>query len=173
MAEPRLVALGEIGRTHGVRGWLRIRSFTSPPEEMTRHRRFHGRRGETRRALEMDRVRRHAGGLIAHFAGVDDPDAAGRLTGLTLLVDSGELPELDEGGYYWHELEGLEVVDLRGRALGRVKRMMETGGANDVMVVSGPDGGERLIPYVRGRVVREVDRARNAMTVDWEADWLK
>lgn len=173
MAEPRRVALGEIGRAHGVRGWLRVRSFTTPPEEMTRHRRFHGRRGETLRALEMDRARRHAGGLIAHFAGFDDPEAAGRLTGLTLLVDSGELPELEEGAYYWHELEGLEVVNLEGRALGRVERMMETGGANDVMVLAGTDGRETLIPYVRGRVVREVDLARNRATVDWEAHWLK
>lgn len=175
MTEPRRVALGEIGRAHGVRGWLRVRSFTAPPEEMARHRRLHGGRGGTLRALEMDRVRRHGGGLIAHFAGFDDPEAAGELTGLTLLVDGGELPELDEGAYYWHQLVGLEVVDLEGGALGRVERMMETGGANDVMVVSGPGTGgkEALIPYVRGRVVREVDLARGAVTVDWEADWLK
>ena len=71
------------------------------------------------------------------------------------------------GEYYWHQLEGLEVVNLSGENLGKVDRLLETG-ANDVLVLKGEQ--ERLVPYTPGVVV-EVDLDKGRIQVDWEKDY--
>ena len=78
-----------------------------------------------------------------------------------------ELPPLEDGDFYWAELEGLRVVTVEGAELGVVKRLMETG-ANDVLVVQGER--ERLIPYVAA-VVRNVDLDSRTIEVDWDKDF--
>ena len=165
------MVLGRIGRVHGVKGWLRLHSYTEAPESLLAHRRFQS----GSRLLEMDEGRRQGQTLLAHFKGYDSPEAAAALTGLELAVAREALPALEAGDYYWHQLQGLRVVNQRGEDFGIVQRLLETG-ANDVLVVQ-PDSGsidrrERLIPYLPGPVVTGVDLDAGRLTVDWEADYL-
>jgi 16S rRNA processing protein RimM len=95
--------------------------------------------------------------------GVDDRDAAEGLRGGYLEVDSAELPPLAEGAYYEWQLVGLEVVDGEGRRMGRLEEVLPYP-ANDVYVVSGPEG-EVLVPALRD-VVREVQLEAGRMVVD-------
>ena len=76
-----------------------------------------------------------------------------------------DLPEADDGKYYWTDLEGLSVVDKDDRELGVVAYLMATG-ANDVLVVQGDQ--EILIPFIEGRTVLDVDLAIGRIQVDWE-----
>lgn len=111
--------------------------------------------------------------MIAHIKGVDDRDSAELLRGCDIAVPLSELPALDEGEYYWHQLEGLTVVS-RGSVLGRVDHLMETG-SNDVLVVKPCEGSvdrrERLIPWVRGQYVISVDLERAVIEVDWDPEF--
>jgi 16S rRNA processing protein RimM len=111
--------------------------------------------------------RRHGKGIVVRLQGIEDRDAAAELLGSDIGVERDTLPEAEEGQYYWTDLEGLTVVHKDGTELGKVAYLMGTG-ANDVLVVDGPD--ERLIPFVPGTVILDVDLVEGVIRVDWEWD---
>ena len=77
------------------------------------------------------------------------------------------MPAAEEGSFYWSDLEGLKIVHSDGTDLGRVAYLLETG-SNDVLVTTGKP--ERLIPFIMGKIVLNVDLANGVITVDWELD---
>ena len=124
--------------------------------------------------LELDAIKPHGKTLIAHVEGYDTPEQSRELTGIDLQVEEGELPSLEDGEYYWAELQGLRVINRQGEHLGRVSHLVETG-ANDVLVVE-PDADsiddeQRLIPWLPGRMIDRVDIGAEELRVDWERDW--
>lgn len=161
-----LIVLGEVTGVHGVHGQLKIRSFTDPKEQLFDYLpwRLDGELGsfEVREA-----VREPGKGLIAAIPGVEDREMAGRFVGAQIKVDRGQLPDNDEGKYYWVDLEGLPVTCVDGRELGKVNHLLETG-AHDVLVVTGDR--ERLIPFVLGKTVVSVD-LETGIQVDWDPDF--
>lgn len=169
------VVLGEIGRVHGLKGWLKLISFTSPMENILEYSQFHAMIKGRAQRLELDAHRLSNKALFVHFKGYDDPESARELTGIELAIDDAELQQLDSGEYYWHQLEGLAVVNQSGQRFGRVSHLIETG-ANDVLVVAADDDSiddrERLIPYLMGSVVSEIDLDKGTIRVEWEADYL-
>lgn len=169
------VVLGKIGKVHGIKGWLRINSFASPPDNILEYPELSISIGGSTKSLRVADSKKQNSNLLVHFEGVDDPEQARELTGTELWVEATRLPELSEGNYYWHELQGMLVVNQEGQLLGQVKNLMETG-ANDVLVVAPTsesiDRRERLIPYLRDKVVLEVDIDHNRIQVDWDASYL-
>lgn len=122
------------------------------------------------REIEGCRGRHQGKGLVAELPGIVDRDAAAPLVGSEIWVRRSALPGIAQGdGYYWTDLEGLEVVDTEGVRLGRVSHLIATG-ANDVLVVRDAER-ERLIPFVIGTYVTEVDLDAARITVDWDADF--
>ena len=93
---------------------------------------------------------------------------------MDVYIDAAELPELEEGDYYWSQLEGLRVITKEGILLGKVSQIMETG-ANDVIVVRACEGSfdreERLIPYSPGTHVLNIDLEQQEMVVDWDPEF--
>ncbi|MFK7886171.1 MAG: ribosome maturation factor RimM [Gammaproteobacteria bacterium] len=159
------VIVGRLAGVYGVKGWLRVQSFTQPIENILDYGPW---QIEGRGAVKPTSGRAHGKGLIVHLEGIDDRDQAAALVGRDIDVDRSQLPELDSGEYYWSDLVGLSVVNREGEALGTVGRMVETG-AHDVMVVEGER--ERLIPYARDRVVDSVDLKTKCIVVDWDAEF--
>ena len=160
--------MGRVGAPHGVRGWVRVVPFTESPDALLAHARWLlGSEGTwtPRRVLE-GRVQGTL--LVIHVEGVDDRDAARELTGQHVALPRDALPPAGDGEYYWCDLEGLSVSTVEGVELGTVTRLMETG-ANDVMVVSGER--ERLLPFLQGSVVKDVDLAAGRITVDWDPEF--
>jgi 16S rRNA processing protein RimM len=161
------VILGRIVGLFGVRGWIKVYSYTEPREAVLDYRDWLlGRDGDWQR-VELAEGKRHGKAVIARLEGIDDRDAAAELIGSDIGVDRDALPEPEEGHYYWADLEGLAVVHRDGTELGRVACLLATG-ANDVLVVDGPV--ERLIPFVPGTVILDVDLAAGVIHVDWEWD---
>lgn len=114
----------------------------------------------------------HNQDLIIKLQGVDDRDAANLLTNCEIVVDSSQLPALEEGDYYWKDLMGCQVVTAEGYDLGKVIDMMETG-SNDVLVIKAnlKDAfgiKERLVPFLDGQVIKKVDLATRTIEVDWD-----
>jgi 16S rRNA processing protein RimM len=112
--------------------------------------------------------RPHGKTIIARLQGMTDRDQAARVIGAEIAVQRDQLPVLKPGEYYWADLIGMKVQLADGRSLGEVEAMMETG-ANDVLVVKGDR--QRLIPFIRGQVVREVDMDKGLIQVDWDPDF--
>lgn len=169
------VVLGQIGKAHGIKGWLRLNSYTKPPENILSYSQLLAELEDEWLVLKIDNHRQQSNSLIVHFKGFDDPEIVRPLVGLELLVDVQDMPRLEEGDFYWHELVGMEVLNEAGLLFGVIDRLLETG-ANDVLVVSPSDSSidcrERLIPYVKELVIKRIDTKEKKILVNWEASYL-
>ncbi len=169
---PELI-VGRISGVYGIKGWVRIHSFTEPADNLFGYGDWKIRRRDQWEAIEIDSGREHGKGLIAHIVGIDDRDAAELLKGCDIAVPRELLPALEQDQYYWHQLEGLEVWTC-GQCLGQVDHLLETG-ANDVLVVKPCEGSidsrERLIPWVQGQYVTQVDLEAATIEVDWDPEF--
>jgi len=162
------VPLGRISGVYGVKGWVRIYSYTQPRENILNYSPWLLYSSGAWRNVEVLEGRRQGAGVIARLEGCEDRDAARRLMGAEIAIDHSRLAERGADEYYWIDLIGLQVVNLQGIELGRVSGLLETG-AHDVLVVR--NGRERLIPYVRGAVVTDIDLQAGRLQVDWEAEY--
>lgn len=167
MSETRWVVLGRIVGLHGIRGELKLHSYTEPAEHIFS---YHPWRLQMANGREMElqrvRGRQHGKALLFNLPGVTDRDAAAAWLDADIRVARTALPPAGTDEWYWTDLEGLEVVNLEGVSLGRVSHLMATG-ANDVMVVRDAER-ERLLPFVTGQWVKQVDLAAGRITVDWD-----
>lgn len=150
----------------GIRGEVRIKTFTEDAAALADHARWVVRTKEGWREMPLEDFALRPNGTVAKLGGCDDRDAAERLRGADIAVPRAELGE-EEGRIYQVDLIGLDVVDEQEGKLGVVDSFVETG-PTSVMVVKG--GRERLIPFV-GEYVKEVDRAAKRIVVDWKRDY--
>ncbi len=161
------VVLGRVAGLYGVKGWIKLVSYTRQREDIFNYPRWRLKRADEWYAFALLEGRIQGKGLAAHLEGLDDRERASQWIGADIAVLKTELPTLAPGAYYWSQLEGLKVVNMDGVELGRVDHLIDTG-ANDVLVVTGER--ERLIPYI-GTVVRAVDLDAGLIRVDWDADF--
>jgi 16S rRNA processing protein RimM len=181
MGEPgyNLVTAGKVTGCYGVKGWVKVHSYTDPAENIAELGKWRLKRHGALEAFEVDQWKRHGKGMVAHIAGVDDRNLAETFKGLEIMVPADSLPGLEEGDYYWRDLQGLQVwgrepgSEEQRVLLGEVDYLIETG-ANDVLVVKATSGSidetERLIPYLPGDVVTRVSLEDGIIEVDWYLD---
>jgi 16S rRNA processing protein RimM len=158
-----LIELGCVGAPFGVRGWIKVRSYTDPPERIFEHRQPQIRLNGIVRSYRLEATGRSGGQLTAKLGGVADRDMAQALRGAAICVPRDELPVRDAKDYYRADLIGCEVVNLAGRSLGVVQHFLETP-AQVLMVVQGER--EFWVPAVPQHV-RRVDLQARRITVDW------
>jgi 16S rRNA processing protein RimM len=160
----KLVTLGRISGHHGVKGWVKVRSATEPHGNIVDFDGWLLRRDGRERAIEVEEARVRRGDVIAKLRGIDSREQAADWIGAEIVIERSRLPPCAPGEYYWTDLEGLEIRTPAGRSLGRVDHLLATG-SNDVLVVAGER--ERLIPFVLGAVIRDVDLAAGVIVADW------
>ncbi len=172
-----LITVGRLGAPYGVKGWLKLQSFTQPADNIVSYQPWYLKTRTGVAPMAVAELKPHADGLVVKIEGVDDREAASALTHGEIQVDAGQLPDLEAGDYYWHQLEGLKVISCYNGAelvLGVVNRLVETG-ANDVLVVKASkdsiDKRERWLPYQPGEVVKAVDLAAATLLVDWDPEF--
>lgn len=166
--------IGQITSVFGVKGWLKVYSYTDPKEGILDYRDWTLVYNGKRIPAKLEEGRRQGQGIVVRLKGIDDRDVARSYCGADITVPTTELPELPEGEYYWHQLEGLTVYTVDGQCLGIVDHMIETG-ANDVLVVRATDASidqrERLIPYLPDQAVKQVSLEESTITVDWDPEF--
>lgn len=172
-AADELIVLGKIFSVHGVRGEVKVYSFTDPLDNVLDYPRWTLTRDGEVKQVEVASGRVQGKFLVVKLKGLDDRDVARTYAGFEIRVPESELPELEEDEFYWHQLEGLSVINQDGQLLGKVDHLLETG-ANDVMVVKpctgSLDNRERLLPYTE-QCVQAIDLDAGEMRVDWDADF--
>lgn len=166
------ITLGKVGAVYGIKGWLKIHSFTGDQEAILDYFPWSLKLGNKTQSVEITDWRKHSSSLIVKIANVDDRNIAQAYVGSEIIVNEKSLPELPEGDFYWRDLIGMAVVTTKGYTLGSVSDVMETG-ANDVLVVKANlnDGfgkKERLIPYLFEQVVKSVSLETKQICVDWD-----
>ena len=165
----KFVLLGKIVGVHGVRGELKLESYTEPRMQIFRYQPWLLRSASGEKQIVDCRGRAQGKGLVAELPGLADRDAAAALGGEDIWVARSALPATKPDEYYWSDLEGLEVVTIEGVSLGKVSHLVATG-ANDVLVVK-DDKRERLIPFLVGQFVTEIDLQSARLTVDWDPEF--
>src|SRR5688500_18746163 len=163
MSDARRVEVGRLCAAHGVRGWLRVRSFTDPPQRLFEWQRWFV--GD--RAMKLLEARPQGNGWIAQLEGVGDRDAASRLTGQMVLVERELLPQAEGREHYRDDLVGFEARNVEGALLGQVDHFIDTPG-NAVMVIKG--GREHWVPVTQQHL-RSVDVGARKLIVDWPEDF--
>ncbi|WP_051176438.1 ribosome maturation factor RimM [Luteimonas mephitis] len=164
-----MVLLGRVHGAFGVRGELKLESFTEPANAILRYQPWILRDAQGReRELAGARGRLTAKGIVATFPEVVDRDAAEALRGSEIWVARSALPPPKPGEYYWVDLEGLRVVNVQGVDFGRVSHLFSTG-ANDVLVAEGER--ERMIPFLQPDYIVSIDFDDGVVTVDWDAEF--
>lgn len=169
--------IGEIAGVYGVKGWVKVKSFTQPADNILKYLPWQVKAGEELRDLDVDAHQLRSQGLLIHVRGIDDRDGASGLVRELLYAPTDALPELSADEFYWQQLLGLVVISVYGGReipLGKVASLFETG-ANDVLVVQGDNGSidksERLIPYVPGQFVQRIDLDAGIIWVDWDPEF--
>lgn len=179
MVDPsELIVVGKITTVYGVKGWVKIHSFTDPMENLLGYQRCFLERGGQWQLLAIADAKLHGKGLVVLLDGVNDREEARLYCQCNIAVERSAMPELEEDEFYWHQLVGLQVytesVDGKELLLGKVHSMMETG-ANEVIVVHKCKGSidkqERLIPWLSDQVIKLVDIDAGIIRVDWDPEF--
>lgn len=166
--DEHLVVVGRVAGVYGVKGWIKVVSYTEPRKNILTYRPWHLELAGRIEQVDPETGRIQGKGLVAHLAGVEDRDEAAGLIGANILVNREQFAPTDENEFYWSDLVGLQVLTVEGIALGVVESLLETG-AKDVLVLQGDR--RRLIPFAIGETVRQVDMEAATIIVDWDPEY--
>lgn len=163
--------VGKVGAPYGVKGWVKINSFTQNADDIFDYSPWLLNSGAGYQNIKVDQWRHHGKSLVAKLESIDDRNAAELIKNVEISILQSQLPELDND-YYWKDLIGMSVITTKGYDMGMVKDLFETG-ANDVMLVKANINDafgqkERLLPFLHEDVVKEVNLTGNTITVDWD-----
>ena len=147
------VCVAQIGAPHGVRGEVRLWTFTAEPMAVAQYGPLETEDGK--RSFEIDKVRPAKGHLVARLRGIADREAAERLTNIKLFVPRERLPETEAGEFYHADLIGLRAEGKDGNEIGAVIAVHNFG-AGDILEIQPSSGGTMLLPFTEA-AVPEID----------------
>jgi len=160
----RLVLLGVFGAAQGVRGEVRVKSYTADPKAIGAYGALTDKAGARVFAFESLRPLKDEM-LVARVKGVATREAAQALTGVEIFARRGQLPPPDENEFYYDDLVGLAAVTREGSSLGRVVALSNFG-AGDILEIAPEGGGETLLlPFTRAVAV-EIDFAAGRIVIE-------
>jgi 16S rRNA processing protein RimM len=172
------LSVATIVGVHGIKGWVKVRINLEDPASLSSlsPTEISDPRRQSVKSVTVTSVRAQGKGYIAKLLDVNDRTQAELLRGYSIDVPESSLPRLETGEFYWRDLLGCRVEAVNGDSqviFGRVDHLLETG-ANDVLVVKPTsdsiDDRQRLIPWLEGDVVRDVNLQGRCISVKWHID---
>ena len=154
-----LIFVAQVGAAHGVRGEVKVTTFTADPMALADYKTLLRQDGSP--ALAIASARPAKGGIVARLKGVADRNAAEALRGLKLYIPRDSLPEPEEDEFYLADLVGLFVETAEGEALGTVKAVQDFG-AGDLLEIQPRAGATWWLPFTR-QAVPEVRLAQGKL----------
>jgi len=159
--------VGKINGFFGLQGWVKVFSYTDPRTNILNYSPWLVKVDGNFQSIDITNGREQSKTIVAHIKGVDTREDSQKFIGQDIFIDKNQLPELDEGEYYWHELIGFDVFNKDSEKLGKVDYFVETG-ANNVLVVKGIK--EFWIPYIEP-FLTSIDFKNHKIFVDWDKDF--
>lgn len=171
-----MIVMGHILGPFGTRGWVKVCPYTEYVDGLLQYSSWWLGTEETANWHKAELVTGHVNGnnLNVKLAEYSDREQVFQLKGLQVALPRSYLPVLsdEQGGYYWSDLVGKDVINLKSHHLGKIVGLLETG-ANDVLRVqndSMKDSKEILIPFIK-QIIIQVDLDQSRVIVDWELDF--
>ncbi len=168
MSKQQHISVGKISGVFGIKGWVKVFSFTDPRENILTYSPWLLIKGDEIKSVDVVDGQLQGKTIVAQLNGINDRDQAASLMGWDIFITRDQLPKAAKGEYYWSQLIGLSVETVQGVQLGVIDSLLETG-ANDVIIVQGER--ERVIPFLQGQTVINVDLNAGRMIVDWDPEF--
>lgn len=168
MSQSDSITLGKIAGVFGVKGWVKVFSYTEQRDSILAYSPWWLNCGAEWKPYKLKNGQIQGKGLIAQLEGVESREQAELLVGCVIAIPREQLKPLKQNEYYWADLISLAVLTEAGIPLGNVIDLLETG-ANDVLVVQSER--QRLIPWIIGAVIKQVDLTTKQIIVDWDPNF--
>ena len=167
MNNDKNVFVGKVSSPHGIKGWLKVISYTDPIENILSYKEwFIINEGGSKKTFSIEDSRIQGKKIIVKLDGIEDRDSAEDLKNKEILVSRIDLPKLEENTFYWNDLLDLSVLDQKGKQIGKVDSLFETG-SNDVLVIVNENKERLLVPFILEEVIKKVDLVKEFISIDW------
>ncbi|MCH2476960.1 MAG: ribosome maturation factor RimM [Gammaproteobacteria bacterium] len=166
MKSDKKILVGKISNPHGIKGWVKVISFTDPIENILSYKQWIISDKETEKTYYLEDSRVQGNKIVIKLENVNDRNDADLLKNLQIQVNRSDLPELDQNSYYWEDLVDFNVIDIKGNHVGKVDSLFRTG-SNDVLVIIDETKERLLVPFIMEEVIKYVDLAKELISIDW------
>ena len=166
MKSGKKILVGKISNPHGIKGWVKVISFTDPIENILSYKKWILSDNKTEKTCQLEDSRIQGNKIVIKLEGVNDRDDADLLKNLQIKVNRFDLPKLDENSYYWGDLIDFNVIDIKGKHVGKVDSLFSTG-SNDVLVIIDEAKERLLVPFIMEEVIKCVDLIKELISIDW------
>lgn len=168
MSSHSYVIIGKIGKAFGLKGWVKIFSYTQPADQILDYSPLFIQQNGQWQLFHCDGYERRRKDILFHPKDCQTPEQTASYCHGLIAVAREQLPNLADDEYYWADLKGLTVVNQQGIELGVVDYLLETA-SNDILVVKGKRTYH--VPYIRQQVVLTIDLNNKLMQVDWDENF--
>jgi 16S rRNA processing protein RimM len=166
MTSGKKILVGKISNPHGIKGWVKVISFTDPIENILSYKKWTISDNQTEKTYCLEDSRIQGNKIVIKLEGVNNRDDADLLKNLQIEVNRSDLPKLDENSYYWEDLVDFNVIDINGMHVGKVDSLFRTG-SNDVLVIINKTKQRLLVPFIMEEVIKYVDLDKELISIDW------
>ena len=166
MKSGKKILVGKISYPHGIKGWVKVISFTDPIENILSYKKWTISDNETEKTYCLEDSRIQGNKIVIKLEGVNNRDDADLLKNLQIEINRSDLPKLEENSYYWEDLVDFNVIDIKGMHVGKVDSLFRTG-SNDVLVIINETKQRLLIPFIMEEVIKYVDLDKELISIDW------
>lgn len=167
MQNDKTINIGKVIGLHGVKGWLKILSFSSPPENIFNYKSLIISNKYINQIFHIEDSRKQGKKILIKLDNIDDRTSAESLKESDIYIQRSDLPQLSEDTYYWEDLLGFNVFNQNNIKIGNVDSFIETG-SNDVLIVKTAKNKNILIPFIMNKSIKIVNIESHYITVDWE-----
>ncbi|MDG2434187.1 MAG: ribosome maturation factor RimM [Gammaproteobacteria bacterium] len=167
MQNDKTINIGKVIGLHGVKGWLKILSFSSPPENIFNYKSLIISNKYINQIFHIEDSRKQGKKILIKLDNIDDRTSAESLKESDIYIQRSDLPQLSEDTYYWEDLLGFNVFNQNNIKIGNVDSFIETG-SNDVLIVKTAKNKNILIPFIMNKSIKVVNIESHCITVDWE-----
>ena len=169
MEDDKKIYLGKITGAHGIKGWLKIQSFSSPPENILNYPQWIINNQGKNDFYTLEQGRKQKNKIVVKLEKINDRNTAESLINSKIQILRSDLPKLSNENYYWSDLVGLSVLNSEDKVIGKIESLIETG-ANDVMVINTTKDERALVPFVMHEIIKEVNVELNYIKIDWSIE---
>ncbi len=167
--EQNLISVAKLGATHGIKGFLKLQSFTSESASLFNFQNLIIRMHDlTYHPIKIKLIRAAQNGFIVSILGSDSIETSSKYVNCELFIKKNDLPALRKDEFYWHDVIGYKVINKENEDLGSLIEAINTG-SNDIMVVQGEK--RHLIPYIYTEFVLDLNDETKTILVDWDKNF--